>query len=73
MPQFSDKKQESKFQEIFEKVNQIDYSAIGRPCLVFNEEDLRAVFLAGIEFEGDIIRQDFGTYLQQRDRRQKNE
>ncbi len=47
---FDLQEQESKFQEVFEKVNQINYSA-SQPVIHFNESDLRVVFCAGMDFE----------------------
>ena len=66
MSKFADSEQESKFQEIFQEVNEIDYSAIGTPCLMLKENDLRLVFHAGMEFGKDVIGKDFGAYLQQK-------
>lgn len=56
MPQFSDPEQESKFQEIYEKVKVPTFSSRN-----LTEKDLREVFVAGQEFEGGRIKKKFGV------------
>jgi len=59
MSQFPDSEQEVKFQEIFEKVNKIDFS-VPNPRTHLNESDSREVFLAGKEFGENKVRKSFG-------------
>ncbi len=61
--------EEAKFQEVFEIVNKIDCVIFGKHYLIFNKKDLRFIFWMGMEFGKEIIRQDFGTYLQEIDKR----
>ena len=53
--QFSDLEQESKFQEIYEKVKVPPFST-----RILTENDLREVFVAGQEFEGGKIKKKWG-------------